>query len=107
MKVQSRLQFYPSKDIKDRAYIIGDRSALLALAEALKKAATGSFGSEILTVYADNGHDYDVFITKDVQEEEWQSLPKDPIDLKSIQIYDQIRNELKSERATLSKVSTN
>jgi hypothetical protein len=98
MIVKSRLHLYPSKDVKERAYIIGDRAALLSLAEALKKAATGAFGSEILTVYADNGHDYDVFITKNVEETEWQNMPADPCQLESIKIYDDIKSELQKER---------
>jgi hypothetical protein len=91
---KSRLQLYPSKDIKDRAYIIGERSALLALSEALRKAATGVLGCETLTVYSSNGHDYEIFVTRDVQEDEWQNLPNNPVTLKSIQDYDEIKQEL-------------
>ena len=46
MKVKSRLHLYPSKDIKERAYIAGDRAALLALSDPLRKAANGAFGME-------------------------------------------------------------
>ena len=95
MMIKSRLHLYPSREIKERAYIIGDRAALLGLAEALKKAATGSFGSEIITVYADNGHDYDIFITRDVAEDEWQNMPTDPAQISSIRVYDEIKEELK------------
>lgn len=98
MIVKSRVHLYPSRDVKERAYIIGDRAALLALSEALKKAATGSLGTEVLTVYADNGHDYDIHITKDVQESEWQALPANPAELESIKVYDEIRQELKAAR---------
>lgn len=99
MKTKSRLHLYPSKDVKQRAYIIGERTALLALSEALKKAANGVLGSETLTVYADNGHDYDIFITQDVSETEWQALPKDPAEIQAIRVYDEVRNELQKERA--------
>lgn len=94
---KSRLQLYPSQDVKDRAYIIGERRALLDLSEALRKAATGVLGCETLTVYASNGHDYEIFVTRDVQEDEWQNLPKEPNHIKSIQDYDQIRQELQSK----------
>ncbi|NDG30387.1 hypothetical protein EB118_09980 [bacterium] len=105
MKVQSRLHLYSSKNVKERAYIIGEKTSLLALAEALKRAATGNFGSELVTVYADNGHDYDIFITKDISENEWQNLPNDPSKLNSIETYDKIKSELQKEKAPKSPLS--
>lgn len=95
---KSRLQLYPSQDIKDRAYIIGERKALLDLSEVLRKAATGVLGCETLTVYSSNGHDYEIFVTRDIAEDEWQNLPKDPVNIQSIRDYDEIKLELQSKQ---------
>lgn len=93
MIVKSRLHLYQHNGPKGRGYIIGERAALRALSEALRKAADGALGSETVTVYGNDGHDYEIFITKDVSEQEWQVLDR-PETLTSIQTFDQIRQEL-------------
>lgn len=93
MIVKSRLHLYQHDGPKSRGYIIGEKQALRALSEALRKAADGVLGSETVTVYGNDGHDYEVFITRDVSEQEWQTLDR-PEKLTSIQTIDQIKQEL-------------
>lgn len=93
MIVKSRLHLYQHNGPKSRGYIIGERQALRALSEALRKAADGVLGSETVTVYGNDGHDYEVFITRDVSEQEWQTLDC-PEALTSIQTINQVRQEL-------------
>jgi hypothetical protein len=94
MNVKSRLHIYQPKETKGRGYIIGERSAMLALADALKRAATGVIGTETINLYTSDGHDYEIMITKSVEEEEWQNFPKDPSGLESIKIYNEVKQSL-------------
>ncbi len=93
MKVKSRLHIYPNVGPKTRAYIIGEKQALLALSETLKKAAMGIVGTDSVTVYANDGHEYDVYVTKDLTEAEWQVLTK-PENLSSIQVFAELKAEI-------------
>ncbi len=58
-----------------RAYIVGERAALKSLGDALLKASRSVLGFENLELYTSDGHKYEIFITCDVSEDEWQTLP--------------------------------
>ena len=94
MNIKSRLHLFQPKEIKGRAYIVGERNAMLALADALKRAATGVVGTETINLYTSDGHDYEIMITKSVDESEWQNFPKDPSKLESIKIYNELKDSL-------------
>jgi hypothetical protein len=93
MTPKSRLHIHPHQGPKDTAYIVGEKSALRALADALKEAANGVVGLEKVTLYTSDGHSYNIVISSDVSEEEWQAMPpshdrsSDPTKLKSIRLY--------------------
>lgn len=74
MKPQARLQMYPPSEPGSTGYVIGDRSGLRQLAQALKHAADSPVGIESLTLYSADGHAYDVLIHCDVTDQEWQSV---------------------------------
>ena len=93
----SRLHIYPPNGPKTRAYIVGERIALRTLSDALRRAADGVMGMESIRLYANDGHDYEIFITREVTEDEWQTL-SNPKELASIQVYDEIRQELIKNR---------
>ena len=97
MIAKSRLHIYPPQGPKSRAYILGERQALRALSEALRKAADGVLGSETVTLYSNDGHDYEIFVTRELSELEWQTLTS-PTDVVSIKTYDDVRNELKQRQ---------
>lgn len=97
MIAKSRLHIYPPQGPKSRAYILGERQALRALSEALRKAADGVLGSETVTLYGNDGHDYEIFVTRELSETEWQTLAS-PTDVVSIKTYDDVRNELKQRQ---------
>ncbi len=94
MNVKSRLHLYQPKETKGQAFIVGEKAAMLALSEALKKAATGVVGTETIHLYTSDGHDYEIMITKSVEEDEWQNFPKDPSKLKSVEIYNELKTSL-------------
>jgi hypothetical protein len=93
MTPKSRLHIHTHKGPHDTAYIIGEKSALRALADALKGAANGVVGLETLTLYTSDGHAYNIVISSDVSEEEWQNIKpsydkqSNPTTLRSIEIY--------------------
>ena len=58
-----------------RAYIIGERDALRQLGEALIKTSKSVVGLDIIDLYTSDGHKYELVITCDVDENEWQELP--------------------------------
>jgi len=105
MIVKSRLHLYQHSGPKSRAYVVGERAALRALSDALRKAADGVLGFETITVYSKDGHDYELFITKDVSEEEWQTLERPEV-LSSVQVFDQIKNEIDSRNSNTPKGRT-
>jgi hypothetical protein len=84
---------YPNTGPKTRAYIIGEKQALLALSDTLKKAAMGVVGTDSITLYANDGHEYEVYVTKDLTESEWQILTK-PENLSSIQVFAELKAEI-------------
>lgn len=81
-----------------RAYIIGEKQALRILGETLIKASKSPIGLDTIELYTSDGHKYEMVITCDVSEDEWQNLPvpynkkHDPSNLEIVRTY----NELKS-----------
>jgi len=94
MKVQSRLHIYPSADIKGQAVIIGETTALKELGRALLRAAENPVGFETVNLYKGTGHDYEIFITKNITESEWQDTPKDPKQLSFVDDYNNLKKTL-------------
>jgi len=74
MTPKSRLHIHTHKGPNDTAYIVGEKSALRALSDALKEAANGVVRLEKVTLYTSDGHSYDIVISSDVAEEEWQAI---------------------------------
>ena len=79
---------------KGRAVIIGERAALKELGRTLISAAESTVGFESINLYKGTGHDYEIFVTKNVSEEEWQNIPKDPTDLAVVSIYEDLVKDL-------------
>jgi hypothetical protein len=92
MTVRARLEIYPSRDIKGTATIVGERAALKELAQALNKAADGFTGFHSATVYKGNGHDYEIFITRNIEESEWQNMPKTAEGIDFVKEYIEMRS---------------
>lgn len=93
MTPKARLHIHTHKGPNDTAYIVGEKSALRTLSDALKGAANGVAGLETVTLYTSDGHAYNLVISSDVSEEEWQDLKpsydkhSDPTTLRTIEIY--------------------
>ena len=92
--MKSRLQIYTSKDVKDPAYIVGERAALKELAQALIQAADSPAGFQTLNLYKGNGHDYEIFVTKNVKEAEWQDMPNTAGKLEFVADYEELKKSL-------------
>lgn len=92
---KSRLHIHPHKKPGDTAYIVGDKSALRSLAQALTAAANGVVGLEKITLYTSDGHSYNIVIAADIAEEEWQAAPpsyeltSNPRQFESIKSYEE------------------
>jgi hypothetical protein len=78
---------------------VADRQALRGLADAAKNAAAGGFGFETVKLYSSDGHEYELILTSNVSEEEWQNIqpqyatklvPK----ISTIQDYQELKKEL-------------
>jgi hypothetical protein len=95
MTPKARLHIHPHRGPNGTAYIVGEKAALRALADALKEAANGVVGLEKVSLYTSDGHSYDIVVSSDVAEEEWQATPpsydksSDPTKLKSIKLYEE------------------
>lgn len=94
MNIKSRLEIYSSTDIKSRTVILGEKSSLRELGLALIRAADNAAGFESIILYKANGHDYEIFITKNVEESEWQDMPATPDKIVFISQYDELKNKL-------------
>jgi hypothetical protein len=87
---------------------VADRAGLRQLAEALKNAANSAVGMETIKLFAADGHEYEVMITCDIAEEEWQAteLPyaaKSQIpSVRSINDYLAVKKELDNDRTIVS-----
>jgi hypothetical protein len=100
MKPTGRLHIYPPAGPKTTGYIVADRQALRGLAEAAKNASTSGFGFETVKLYSSDGHEYELILTSNVAEEEWQTLQpqykKESVPLVStIQDYQELKQELR------------
>ena len=79
-----------------RAYIIGERDALKQLGEALIKTSKSVVGLDTIELYTSDGHKYELVITCDVDENEWQQLPTpynkehDPTVLSIIKTFEEL-----------------
>lgn len=94
MKIKSRLEIYPSQDLCGRAVIVGERTALRELASAILIAADSSTGFRSLQLYRANGHDYEILVTKNISESEWQNLPADSQQLIFVDELDHVKQSL-------------
>jgi hypothetical protein len=74
MKPTGRLQIYPPGGPQQTGYIVADRTALRGLAEAAKIASSNVLGFETVTLYSADGHEYELVITSDVTDAEWQEI---------------------------------
>lgn len=72
---KARLHIQIHNEPNGRAIIVGERAALRALGTALTKASNSVLGLEQVELYTSDGHKYEVLITCDATEEEWQKLP--------------------------------
>jgi len=80
-----------------RAYIVGEKQALKALGEALIKTSKSVIGLDTIELYTSDGHKYEIIITCDISEEEWQELPvpynkkHNPENLQIVESFNQIK----------------
>lgn len=94
---RARLHMHLHTEPNGRAYIIGERAALRTLGESLVQASKSVLGLENLELYTSDGHKYEILITCDVTEDEWQTLPvpydrkHDPAQLEIIKTYNEFR----------------
>lgn len=98
MNYKSRLEIYTSKDIKGRAVIAGERKALRELANTLLQAAESPAGFHTVNLYKGNGHDYEILITKNITEEEWQDMPTRSESLVFVKDYDEMKASMVVEK---------
>jgi hypothetical protein len=97
--MKTRLHLYPHKEPKGRAYIVAERSALRELAKAAENAARGVVGFDIVRFYSSDGHEYELALVCDVNEQEWQELPvpsdrkSDPGKLAIVQTFDELKQD--------------
>ena len=98
LQAKSRLHMHNHNEPNGRAFIIGEKAALKNLGEALIKVSKSAIGFENIELYTSDGHKYEILITCDVSEDEWQTLPvpynkqHDPNNLEIVRTY----NEFKS-----------
>jgi len=75
LTAKARLHIQNHNEPNGRAIIVGERAALKALGTALTKASNSVLGLEQVELYTSDGHKYEILITCDASEEEWQTLP--------------------------------
>ena len=101
-----RVHVYPHRGPNTTAHIVGERSGLLKLAKTLEAAARGAVGTETVELYSGDGHKYEVLVTKDVTEQEWQDLDlpsaknANPEVLESIKSYKELKKEMQKRLET-------
>lgn len=97
LNVKSRLHMHNHKEPNGTAYIVGERSALRELGEALIKASKSPVGFDQIAMYTSDGHRYEIIMTCSVSEEEWQTMPvpydrkHDPSKLEIIKLYSELK----------------
>lgn len=97
LKVKARLHMQNHNEPAGRAYIIGDKTGLKALGEALIKTSKSVIGLDTIKLYTSDGHEYEIVMACDVSEEEWQNTPvpydksHNPEKLSIIKSYNEIK----------------
>lgn len=96
MLAKARLHMHNHNEPNGNAYIIGEREALRKLGETLIKASQSTVGFETIQLYTSDGHAYKLIATRQVTEEEWQTIPvpydkkHDPSQLEIVQTYNEL-----------------
>ena len=97
MQVKARLHMHNHNEPNGRAYIIGERHSLRQLGETLIKASQSGLGLETVDMYTSDGHKYQILVTREISEDEWQNIPlpydkkHDPSVLEIVKTYDEIK----------------
>ena len=99
LTAKARLKLKSSTDTRGRAYIVADAAALRTLAQACELAARGAVGIEICTLYAADGHPYEIFITREVTEDEWQQ-DQEADAIESVAMYDSVKQKYQESIAS-------
>ena len=112
MKHTGRLQIYPPTGPRGVGYVVADRAALRGLADAAKNAATGVMGFATVKLYSSDGHEYELIITSDVDDQEWQTLPTNYADsemppVSMLQNYQNLREELVKKQQIHKQLTSN
>jgi len=99
LTAKARLHIQIHNEPNGRSIIVGERAALKALGMALTKAGTNVLGLEQVELYTSDGHKYEIVVTCDATEEEWQKLPvpydknHNLNDLEIIRTLDEIKSQ--------------
>lgn len=99
LTAKARLKLKPNTSTRGRAYIVADAAALRTLAQACELAARGAVGIEICTLYAADGHPYEIFITREVTEDEWQQ-DQEADAIESVAMYDSVKQKYQDSIAS-------
>lgn len=99
LTARARLKLKPNTGTRGRAYIVADAAALRTLAQACELAARGAVGIEICTLYAADGHPYEIFITREVTEDEWQQ-DQEADAIESVAMYDSVKQKYQESIAS-------
>lgn len=101
--IKARLHMQNHTEPNGRAIIVGERAALRALADSLQKASKSVLGLDQIELYTSDGHKYELLITCEASEEEWQSLPvpydkkHNLSDLEIVKTFDLMKAEIKNQ----------
>jgi len=98
MNVKSRIKIYTGKDVKDRTVIAGEPNALRALAKTLINTANSPSRFDAIRLYEGTGHDFEIVVTSDITEDEWQNMPNKADELGSVKVYDDLRTSLNKNK---------
>jgi len=99
LTARARLKLKPNTGTRGRAYIMADAAALRTLAQACELAARGAVGIEICTLYAADGHPYEIFITREVTEDEWQN-DTEANAISAVSLYDSVKQQYQDSAAS-------
>lgn len=98
LHAKARLHMHNHTEPNGRAFIIGEKLALRSLGEALIKASKNTLGIENIELYTSDGHKYEILITSEVSENEWQTLPvpydkkHNPNHLEIVSTYNELKD---------------
>lgn len=107
MKTFARLHLYPHSEPQGRAYIVADPAALKALGELCKTAAYSMTGVENATFFGSDGHEFEVVVISDVNDDEWQQLPLPGIDtdapntLSTVKLFDELVDQRNKNKVAI------